>query len=52
MIIKIRFNIFRRSGLHSEADIVDVVMCVDYPYPYFSRMFLNTKPECNSNEYR
>ncbi|XP_052714892.1 VWFA and cache domain-containing protein 1-like isoform X2 [Crassostrea angulata] len=42
----------RRSGLHSEADIVDVVMCVDYPYPYFSRMFLNTNPECNSNEYR
>lgn len=42
----------RSSGLHSADDIVDVVQCIDYPYPYFSRMFLNTYPECNSDEYR
>ncbi|XP_048764452.2 VWFA and cache domain-containing protein 1-like isoform X2 [Ostrea edulis] len=41
----------RSNGQHSSNDIVDVVQCIDYPYPYFSRMFLSRYPECTSDEY-
>ncbi|XP_061180202.1 uncharacterized protein LOC133188722 [Saccostrea echinata] len=41
----------RADGQHSADDIVDVVQCIDYPYPYFSRMFLSNYPECANNEY-
>lgn len=46
------FFILRSNGQHSSNDIVDVVQCIDYPYPYFSRMFLSSYPECNNDEYR
>ncbi|XP_062590771.1 uncharacterized protein LOC134252343 [Saccostrea cucullata] len=41
----------RADGQHSVDNIVDVVQCIDYPYPYFSRMFLNNYPECTNPEY-